>query len=97
MLWMETIRLRSGNSAQSQVLTLIGTFEKEMRKSKTLVNWQVYRHATISGDFFILLQWDTDRVAAEASLLAYNLINMLSSEGVVDHSVWITPTHLYED
>jgi hypothetical protein len=61
------------------------------------VNWQIYHHATISGDFFILLQWDTARVAAEASLLAYNLINMLSTEGVVDHTVWITATHLYED
>ena len=92
MLWMENLRLRVSSNAQSEVLRLIETFKKEMKKSTHLLIWHIYRHAEISGDFSILLHWDTAEVNTEGSTLAYSLIKVLSPLGMVDHSIWIAQT-----
>lgn len=92
MLWMENLRLRVGKNAQSEVLRLIETFKKEMGKSTNLLTWNIYRHAGISGDFSILLHWDTAEADPEGSTLAYSLIKILSPLGMVDHSIWIAQT-----
>jgi len=92
MLWMENLRLRVNSNAQSEVLRLIEIFKKEMSKSTNLLLWHIYRHAEISGDFSILLHWDTTEVNTEGSTLAYSLIKVLSPLGMVDHSIWIAQT-----
>lgn len=94
---MENIRLRVSNTARPEVLKLIRTFRDEMQKSTDLLNWHIYCHAMIMGDFSILLQWNTAQIDQEGSMLAYNLVKVLSPLGVVDHTIWIEQTGLNEE
>jgi hypothetical protein len=93
---MENLRLRVSKDAQSEVLKLMEILKNQIQKNAKQLNWHVYRHARISGDFSILIHWDTAQANPEGSMLAYNLIRILSPLGMVDHSIWIEQRSLKE-
>ena len=89
MLWMETIRLRTGGFDKDHWIDCVRGFEAEIKKEPGIMEWHIYGHAAITGDFSILFQWDTAGVDPLGSPLALSLANSLSVYGMVDHSVWI--------
>jgi hypothetical protein len=88
MLWMEFLRVRTGGSAETDFRLRAAKFEAEAGKLSALVAWDVLRHATVRGDFSILIQWDSPQMETDGSPLARKLAEDMSVVGVVDHSVW---------
>ena len=86
---MEYLRILTDAGLEEDLLKLIREFEIEMEKDPGLLAWQVFRHATVKGDFLVQLHWRTSRVIPEGSTLAYCLIKNLSRIGLVNHGVWV--------
>jgi hypothetical protein len=95
MFWMEFLRVRTGASAENDFRMRADKFDAEAGKLDALVAWDVHRHATIRGDFSILIQCDSPQIQRDGSPLARRLAEDMSLVGVVDHSVWtLYPTIL---
>ena len=94
MHWMEHLRVRTGRSAENDFRKSTAKFEAEAKKFDALVSWSVLRHATIEGDFSIILHWNSPQVEVNGSYLARTLAEHISILGMVDHSVWILYTDL---
>lgn len=92
MHWMEHLRVRTGGSSENDFRKIAAGFEAEAKKMAALVSLSVLRHATVDGDFSILLHWHSSRVEVNGSCLTQTLAGQLSGIGVVDHSVWIMCT-----
>ncbi len=95
MIWLEHIRLRAGAATVPEVLKIMASLNVEIRKNTRLYDWHLFHHASISGDFSILLYWDTASADPKGSALALTLVNTLSSLGIVDHAIWIERPDLY--
>lgn len=93
---MEHLKVRTGGSSESDFRKSAEKFEVEAKKLDTLVSWSVLQHATVEGDFSILLHWNSSQVEMNGSYLARTLAGHLSIIGMVDHSVWVMYTDLKE-
>ena len=87
--WMEFLRLRSTGVPEEDFLKRVTKFESELEDTGGLVDWLVYRHATLRGDCTVILHWDTEQLDPMGSTLAQALTRELSQLGMVDHSVWL--------
>jgi hypothetical protein len=85
---MEFLRVRTGASAEDDFRTKAAKFKAEAGKLSALVAWDVLQHATVRGDFSVLIQWDSPQMERDGSPLARRLATEISLVGVVDHSVW---------
>lgn len=97
MHWMEHLKVRTGGNAESDFRKIAAKFETEAKRSDALVSWSVLRHATVKGDFSVLLHWNSSQAEVNGSCLARTLAGHLSIIGVVDHSVWIMYAGLKEE
>ncbi|KPK21792.1 MAG: hypothetical protein AMK69_20985 [Nitrospira bacterium SG8_3] len=89
MEWVEFIKLQAPEAQEEEVTQEIGNLSELLRKTAGLVEFGVFGHASIHGDFAILLSWDTDHPQIEGSSVALSLTEALKKFGLVDYSAWI--------
>jgi hypothetical protein len=89
MEWVEFIKLQAPEAQEEEVTQEIGNLSELLRKTTGLLEVDVFSHASIHGDFAILLSWDTDQTQIEGSSVALSLTEALKKFGLVDYSAWI--------
>ena len=89
MEWVEFIKLQAPEAQEEEVTEEIGDLSELIRKTAGLVEFGVFGHASIHGDFAILLSWDTEQPQIEGSSVALSLTEALKKFGLVDYSAWI--------
>jgi hypothetical protein len=89
MRWLEFIKVQAaatrGQAAVPKLLDLVS----DLKKTPGLVEVDVCDHASVYGDFAILLLWDTDQSQRGGSPVGLNLKQALKKFGLVSHSAWI--------
>jgi hypothetical protein len=89
MEWVEFVKLQAPGAKEKEVTQELGTFSKSLGNPSGLVAVKMFYHASVHGDFAILLLWDTDQLLTQGSPVALGLIEDLKKFGLVDYSAWV--------
>jgi len=92
MKWLETIFVQAGGgdekNAENQLRELASTLPTNPDCSG-LAEAEIYRHASIRGDFALQLLWKTNQPQSYGSPTGLGLKEVMKKYGLVDHKVWI--------
>lgn len=88
MRWLEVIKAQAAARRQAAVPELLDLVS-DLKKIPGIVEVDVCDHASVYGDFAILLLWDTDQCQRRGSPVGLNLMQALKKFGLVSHAVWI--------
>jgi len=89
MRWLEFIKVQAAATQGQTTVPKLLDLVSDLKKMPGLVEADVCGHASVYGDFAILLLWDTDQSQRRGSPVGLNLNQALKKFGLVSHSVWI--------
>jgi hypothetical protein len=89
MRWLEFIKIQAAATQGQAVVPKLLDLVSDLKKTPGLVEASVCGHASVYGDFAILLLWDTDQSQRRGSPVGLNLNQFLKKFGLLSHSVWI--------
>jgi hypothetical protein len=87
MSWVEQIVLRAPRGDEVVIESSLAAATSGLDAIDGLVAASAHRHASIHGDYLVLLVWDAP-LPASGSPLGLHITASLARIGLVDHAVW---------
>ena len=89
MKWIEFLKVQAAGTQGQRATPELSELIADIREKPGLVEADIYGHATVYGDFAVLLLWNTEQPPQEGSMAGLNLKQILKTYGLVNHTVWI--------
>ena len=88
MKTIELIRVRTGNNNSLKDLEAIKQITASALLNAPAGTVEVYKHASVEGDFAYFFFGDEETIGADGSSLGIKIRKSLESLGIVDNSHW---------